>query len=399
MTAKSSAPKTHLLYLDGLRALAAIYVVMHHALSQVNFAARPLTGVMQKVVGLFAFGHYSVDVFIVLSGFCLMIPVIRADYQLAGGAGRFFGKRARRILPPYFLAMGLSLLLIRFCIGHPTGTHWDVSIPVTAQDILTHLLLMQDIFVATAPKINHVFWSISVEWRIYFLFPILVACWRGMGALKTTLLSMLAAGGLLLGLHYLRHFYADLNLLQWGICPHYLALFALGMLAADVALAPGEMAAWRHKISWGVALGVTTPLILLKITPLGRFVPWELSDIFVGCWTCCLLIYSAQTHGAARSPAPLHRILSWQPLVFTGTFAYSIYLIHAPLLQILCQYILFPLHLSPLMTFWSLIWLGTPAIIAVAYIFFWCCERPFLNRRKAESLVRTELNAALEPAP
>ena len=53
--------------LDGMRGLAALYVVLHHAYFEVSETAPK-----EWLVGRFAwlaFGHYAVALFIVLSGF------------------------------------------------------------------------------------------------------------------------------------------------------------------------------------------------------------------------------------------------------------------------------------------------------------------------------------------
>ena len=80
------AKKVHLRYLDSLRGLAALTVVVHHALLQFDFSGAQL-GAPQKWL-LFAFqnGHYPVNFFIVLSGYCLMLPVLKSNYTLPGGA-------------------------------------------------------------------------------------------------------------------------------------------------------------------------------------------------------------------------------------------------------------------------------------------------------------------------
>jgi peptidoglycan/LPS O-acetylase OafA/YrhL len=118
-----------------------------------------------------SFAREAVALFIVLSGFCLMLPVVRHGAEIQGGAWQFFKRRARRILPPYYFALAISLLLIWTVIGQKTNTHWDASLPADGKAIWTHLLLLQDVFQDTSARINHVMWSISVEWRIYFLFP------------------------------------------------------------------------------------------------------------------------------------------------------------------------------------------------------------------------------------
>src|SRR5690349_12313140 len=56
-------------YLDGLRAIAALYVVIHHLALHTHSIT-----LYQSIpgLGLFAYGRLAVVLFIVLSGYCLM---------------------------------------------------------------------------------------------------------------------------------------------------------------------------------------------------------------------------------------------------------------------------------------------------------------------------------------
>src|SRR6186713_3008000 len=92
-------------YLDGLRALAAIYVVLFHAGVGFLDSERPLAGFARTLQRGLSYGHDAVAVFIVLSGYCLMLPVARADGQFVRGVPNYFARRAWRILPPYFAAL------------------------------------------------------------------------------------------------------------------------------------------------------------------------------------------------------------------------------------------------------------------------------------------------------
>src|SRR5436853_35532 len=89
-----------------------------------RMGAAPMPGpATRHLTGWLYFGHFGVVVFIVLSGFCLMLPVVRGDGTLRGGIAAFFKRRTLRIVPPYYVAIGLSLLLIVTLIGNQTGTH------------------------------------------------------------------------------------------------------------------------------------------------------------------------------------------------------------------------------------------------------------------------------------
>ncbi len=57
----------HLPYLDGIRALAAMYVVAFHAV--IGFTRSKITGPWRLLRGLFVYGHEAVAIFIVLSGY------------------------------------------------------------------------------------------------------------------------------------------------------------------------------------------------------------------------------------------------------------------------------------------------------------------------------------------
>ncbi len=365
MTDRPNLLPQHLGYLDGLRALAALYVVVHHSLLQMDLTPWTTTG-PGAALRIFDHGHYAVDLFIVLSGFCLMLPVAKGDGTLRGGALSFFKRRAWRILPPYYFAMIVSLLLIIFCIGEKTGTHWDASVPVTMKSIVTHLFLVHDA-VFLDYNINHCFWSIAVEWRIYFLFPLLVISWRHLGPLLTTIVALVLS-------YYL---YAAIgHSIANSLHAHYIGLFALGMLATTITCEDGFL---RHLPWAAITVLLLAVVALVTSAPLwrGEVMPVHLRDYIVGLWSMSLLIM------ISKSPdGLLNRFLSIRPLVFTGTFAYSIYLVHAPLIQLLWQHVFTHLRGEPMMMFAALTVIGTPLIVLCSYVFFLFFERPFITRKK-----------------
>ena len=93
------------------------------------------------------------------------------------------------------------------------------------------------------------------------------------------------------------------------------------------------------------------------------------------------------------------RFLGCKPLVFIGTFAYSVYLIHAPLLQVLWQGPFAPLQAQPLAMLAALTLLGTPLILSAAYVFFLVFERPFLRTGTGKRPTPLAVAVALQPAP
>ena len=363
------APRLHLAYLDGLRALAALYVVLHHAFRYAFGSVPPaqMTPAQERFAFLFTGSDEAVVLFIVLSGFCLMLPVVRGGGTLRGGALHFFGKRARRILPPYYFALGISLLLICLLIGTKTGTAWDDCTDITASTLVAHLLLMHDLFVSTASGINYPLWTVSVEWQIYFLFPALVWSWRRFGPVKTVVVTVVLT---LLGSEAVK------NTPFTRTTPSLLGAFALGMLGAGIAYGDhARLAAWRQRVPWpwvtlALALAFYIPEVMSKRHLLGA----TLNDMMFGLVAASLIILAARP---GRNP--VNRVLSWKPLVAVGLFSYSLYLIHAPLLQLIWQYGLVPWHMAPMPLFFTLALIGVPVVVAASYVFSLGCERPFLS--------------------
>jgi len=373
-------------YLDGLRAIAALYVVVHHMLLQVWPEAGGV--VAPAALGWLSHGHAAVAFFIVLSGFCLALPAVRNGGELRGGVGGFLSRRARRILPPYYLALVFSLILIVSLVGTKTGTHWDCSVPVTARGLWLHLLLLQNL--VGSDEINHVFWSVALEWQIYFLFPLLLLGWRRLGSLATTGAALVVAFGAAFAL-------AKVGLPARSV--QFVGLFAVGMLAAEIAFSPRDLPRrLREKTPWGVLLAI---FAVMAAFALGRF-STLIADIPVGALSAALLIaVSSSTSGVG---AHLRRLPASRPMTWVGAFSYSLYLVHAPLIQVVWQYVLtgrVRLHEMP--SFLLLAAVGTPLILAGSYLFFLAGERPFLRRapetrRDRPTSTEPAVEAAQQPA-
>jgi peptidoglycan/LPS O-acetylase OafA/YrhL len=384
---KQQGANNNLLYIDGLRAIAAIYVLLHHAVLQ-YFEVGPegLHGLQKGVIYALYQGQLFVDLFIVLSGYCLMRPVIKAGYELQGGSLVFFKKRILRILPPYYLAMVMSLILIWLFVGKETGTHWDVSIPVDLWSIVLHLFLVHDVFSAQAFTINHSFWSISVECRIYILFPLMVYLWIKRGPWYT--LSLFVVVSILI--YQLLYMFQDkthaVNLYTPGFSP-YVILFIMGMLAADFTVPAGKLAVYLNKVNWGLMLIASVIVFMVTRVVINKFhvdaqtFTYQLINIAFGL-ICFVLLILCANPANNKIHLMIRDALSWKPLAFIGTFAYSTYLVHAPVIQLLTQYLVAPLQLSRFNASMVLLLLCLLVILPVFYLFFVFCERPFMKLGK-----------------
>jgi peptidoglycan/LPS O-acetylase OafA/YrhL len=362
-------------YLDGLRAVASLYVLLFHA--GVGFNSGKLVGPARLLRQALVFGHDSVAIFIVLSGYCLMLPVARAEGQLVRGLGSYFARRAWRILPPYYATVLGSLLLIALVptLETPTKTIWDDTFPAFAlAPIASHLLLVHNLFRRLAFTIDGPLWSVATEWQIYFFFPLLLLpVWRRFGALATILVGFVVGGSLV----WLAPEAAS-TAASW-----YIGLFALGMSAAGVSFASRPLEqSLRERVPWGVLSALLLVPLAVGCTVLIKF--WfrhlPLSDALVGLTTACWLVYLTRRalSPATRARPALLRLLESAPLVAVGRFSYSLYLTHLPVVA-LCYFGLRGLALSESALTLLLVALSLPASLLVSCAFFWVFERRFVG--------------------
>ena len=319
--------------------------------------------------GIFFYGHDAVDVFIVISGYSLMLPVLRNMGAFPGGAKRFYVKRFRRIVPPYLAALALSLLLIFTCIGTKTGTHWDISLPVTWRDIVAHVLLVQDVY--HPGKINGAMWSIAVEWHIYAWFPLLLWSWRKYSPWLTALvmLALAYAGQAVVG-----------GTPYSVISPAYYFLFVLGMIAASINFG-NETMSNLSKAPWGIITAALFAgfVIACRLQSFEQIVQRQFGmDLLMGATAAALLV----TAGLGQS-SPVTRVLSTRRLAAVGTFSYSLYLVHAPIIQLVSQVLWRFVGRSESLAMYVLQVLFTvPLCLLIAHRMYLLFEKPFLQTSK-----------------
>lgn len=370
-------PALRLAYLDGLRAVAAAYVVAFHAV--IGFTGPGLSGPWRLLRRAFAFGHEAVAIFIVLSGYCLMLPIVRKDSaRLAIDFRRFIGRRAYRILPPYFATLLLSLAAVAALPALHTpgsGTIWDDSLPaLEAGPIISHLLLVHNWSKEWGYQINGPLWSVASEWQIYFFFPLLLLpLWRKLGMPGTLLVAALLG-------------FAPLLLVPDAASvaiPWYLLLFTFGMAAAAIGFSAEPLAArLRAALPFGAICAALWGLCAVFSLGFGKvwFSMKPLADVLVGLATTALLLLLTE-RASAVGPARglLLRALESRPLVGLGHFSYSLYLTHLPVVA-LCYFALLPRGLSPATLALALLVTSFAASLIVAYVFYLAIERHFIRR-------------------
>jgi peptidoglycan/LPS O-acetylase OafA/YrhL len=344
-------------YLDGIRAVAILAVIADHIAWHMPGLARASFLPLSFSNASVAFGHlmlegaHGVDLFFVVSGFCLSYPFLKRYY--AGGttgfsAANFFSKRIVRILPPYYVALAFFGLA----------------------EVFRHKAQLQDVLAQSVfwnpsgTVVNETFWTLGIEFRWYLLFPLLLFVWLrarplfwailGTAALATLSIAsrtpdVAALPGFMLGIVA-----AEIGLKKSRVANHAPALFCLAVAAAFAA-----------EPFYGRVFGAQRSVSFLPLQ-----ITWQLAAF-------CFVIAA----GASRR---LGALLSASAFVAVGTISYSLYLTHAPVvvaIDSIAQRIGIP---------------ATVALVAIAVgafglQFFRLFEKPFLSGE-----ARRRLHLALE---
>jgi peptidoglycan/LPS O-acetylase OafA/YrhL len=400
------APRPRLHYLDGVRALACLVVMGTH--NSMTGGRLPEAFHLQWLLDwINQWSGAAVATFIVLSGYCLAIPIAKShDLAMLGGVSGYLKRRARRILPPYYAALGLALLLFATVPGmlHPSKRTADIfannTLPVFDTGVIvSHLLLIHNLYGQWAYTIDDPMWSVGTEWQIYFVLPLLLLpLWRKWGLAVSVLTALIIGVGAGLLPNHGRWSNMRVPEGHFGFYlpdhPWYLGLFALGMAGAAINFSP-RFAGLRDK-PWGIVGLVALAGVALTMLPqfwnianaLYGPMPgdsaWGLSDVVVGVAVTCMLIVCTRRLMRPDGKLPLGlRFLGSKPLVALGIFSYSLYLIHRPLFQALAIYT--RAHYEPATGQSILLFCGVPLAIAIAYAFHRVFERPFMNLRSKGS--------------
>lgn len=283
--------------INGLRAIAVIGVVLFH------FNAPWVPG-----------GFAGVDVFFVISGFLMSRIIFRGIEQENFSILKFYVARANRIIP-VLTVLCLALLVLGWFYITPAeykmlGKHVGGSIGFFSNNLY---LKESGYFDASSHEkwLLHT-WSLSVEWQFYIIYPVMLLSMRkfmSVRAMKATILFATALGFI----------FCIFATYKFPNAAYYLLpMRAWELMLGGVAfLYPFAVSDNRKKlVEWlGLALIVGSYFLISKETPWpGYFSIFPVLGSF--------LIIQAQRTSIITSNVIFQKL---------GTWSYSIYLWHWPL--------------------------------------------------------------------
>jgi peptidoglycan/LPS O-acetylase OafA/YrhL len=381
--------KLRLEFLDGVRGFSALYVTAYHLLFW-NLSLESIPLPIKLVPTVLRFGHSAVSIFIVLSGFSLMLGALSEPGQkLRGGFWGYISRRAKRILPPYYAAVAISLVFIY--VEHqlfPAAKATAFESSFRGDAVFSHLLLVHNLSREWIGNINATHWSVATEWQIYFLLPLLfLPVYRQFGSFAMVLLGIICG--------VLPAFFSWGNEV-YSACPWYIGTFTLGMLGAVWAKWMTENPQANHK-SLIVSVFVSALVVTLVAFGIGgngdlleRFsLPLAYAiqsgkDNGIGGLVLSFLLYVNYVQVTGQGSIWGKRtllFLSGKKVKFFATFSYSLYLTHMIIVSGWSLIVEPYLPVDDTLRWLVRAFVALPIAISFGYIFYLFFEAPTMGTR------------------
>jgi peptidoglycan/LPS O-acetylase OafA/YrhL len=325
-------------YLDSIRGVAALIVLLHHCwLASTNFldggaavAFSSITNFIHYNVEKLLAGRAAVMIFFVLSGFVLAYSLQKNPMTYAG----FAIKRIFRIYPA-FLFVVLSSYALHLLIGF----RHDVGSQVLREDLINtdlsvlalvkHLALLGT---TDSIRLDVVIWSLVHEMRISLIFPLILLSVRKYGlravtgywlfSLACTTLSFYVTGQISTG-------YDETTITgSMFVTGYFIVFFALG---ARLAIERERVALKIANLPWmKVFLFAVVAVCLLKSSRDVNNLKGIVTDYISGIGAFGLI-------AVALGVQKFRAILNHKLPIWLGRISYSLYLVHIPILYAVNQ--------------------------------------------------------------
>lgn len=352
--------KKKILSIEAIRGFAAIYVMLGHIVLLFQpYVFFPEYKFICKTI--FGYGHQAVLLFFIVSGFSITYSSSNINIYDKYKIKEYLFKRFRRIYPLFFIALLISLSILPI-----SGAQSDIK-----RDILSFFFITD-----TAPgsivdpiPTNFPIWSLSYEVVYYLLFPLLVLAWQKKGRVNTFLIVLFTGvvTGLVGFLGWPNHIF---NVLQYywiwiagamlaeayinrrrfhfkylyGLLVSSLAFmltiekipivsdwcWSLFFLILFVSFFVDERLVKAKERLINIIIGFASLGICYSFTNFSEIVYHKelIKSIIIAIAGISLILYFLPTYISKK----LVRFLM-KPFVMTGSFSYSLYIIHWPIIM------------------------------------------------------------------
>ncbi len=335
--------------IDFLRGIAVLAVLCHHAITYGQYKAIDVPW-FNSICYAFRQGHLGVNLFFVISGFCIHLAWTR-QFSISGGASvnffHFWKRRFYRLYPAYFVALSISILIIIIAIAlgrnlplvnlYPNPKSLWVGL-----DFISHLFMLHGVIpLFDNAAGNPPLWSLAREEYLYLMYFVFLG-WRCTKGIFSSVFMSLISGVVF---YLVMSVFVPESSPWWHIIVTSSVVlwiqWCLGALAVEAYYDLIKLPSFCYKL-WMVPIWAVISKISEAYLPV-------LSPLLWGMAFFTLLNFCARLEkekrwavNPVRNSVPrcvisngVNKITVW--LSGVGLFSYSLYLMHYPVRGIVKQ--------------------------------------------------------------
>jgi peptidoglycan/LPS O-acetylase OafA/YrhL len=353
--------------IDGLRSIAVLGVLWVHIWSFYDNIPWKVGVDLNRII---SFGGNGVDLFFVISGFCMYLMYGSKVKEFSTGSFLNFLKlRWLRIAPAFYVLIVIESLRLLWITG---------NLPI--RQCFYHLLFL-NIFIPKNIFSPH-YWSLATEFHFYVLFPFIFLFTKNYKQIliRTVILMIIC---LIIRIFLFKEHQADIALRETISSPeiwYRFIEFGFGIIAAIVFI--------HYKILPRWISGAKGFIIGLIISYSGRIF---MSTDFVNYFGKMAFVFRAfgepvMTLGfglmllnVVTSDNMFSKILSLKPFLFIGKISYSMYLWHFLLALYISEYCKTHFGIN-LMSMNLCLLLSLSILVMISWISFRLFEAPYFRK-------------------
>ncbi len=354
---------TRLDYLDGLRGLAALWVIVGHTLHFTKF-----------YIPIIYQPEFAVDLFMMISGFLMFYQAKNREaaepFSEPKNWTLFWIRRYFRIAPVYYMTLAIvwltGPLLLEWHLLISKEIRASAYTDQSLDNLFTHLTFVFGVLPYYHIRTPLPDWSLGLEMQFYALFPFIVLAMMRFGKIATVLILI------------------GFSLALWALFPAFMGAFKLAsflFLKINIFLAGILIAAalfCEKKYVWPHIIGAMAIVGIHLFTKFGIS-----SSVFRIFMTAGFVLLAV--HHRMELPVIVSNTIGWfgrmlgtKPFHMLGEISYGIYLYHLLILIPVAGYVISTHggNLSPLAITLIVLFVTLLLTAAVAIFSYFAIEKP-----------------------
>jgi peptidoglycan/LPS O-acetylase OafA/YrhL len=352
--------------IDGFRTIAVLGVLWSHCWMFLGNPPLKIYGL--GIGGILSFFGTGVDLFFVISGFCMYLMYISKQNHFSYSTYfNYIKKRFVRIAPAFYAAIFIyGLVTAGFSLRN---INWSYSL-ISATFIRT----LFTVKTAFAPH----FWSLATEWHFYLLLPMLVFLSQQFGFKKMIILVFVSS--ILFRIFFWYNNDDPFNIINYAI-PNRIIEFLFGIIIAKIHLEHSEKWYFNSNLSLvgGILVAFTGRLLMSSA--------FQENIHFIGFISRVINLplltfgYALVIINTLNVTSFFSKIIESRFMTFIGKYSYSMYLWHWIIAEHITNYFSKKMLINDLSMLLFCFVISTIILIPISMLSYYLFESFYFKKR------------------